>query len=256
MTSLISEQQENRVLNLRLMRAEKKNALTQAMYSQLATALDRAAADPAVKVVLLSAQPDCFCAGNDLGDFMNQPLDSRNGPIPQFMRALATFPKPVVAAPSGLAIGIGVTLLLHCDLVYCGEQTRLQMPFTSLGICPEFASTYLIPAIAGPARAAELLMLGEPFTAQEALAMGLVTRLAPNAEVEGLARAKAEKLAALPPSAVRATKQLLKRWPQDRTLSAIQVEMQQFAGMLSAPEAQEAIGAFLQKRKPDFSRFE
>lgn len=234
------------ILHLQLNRPSKKNALTQPMYALLAEQFRRVAVDPDVRVVLIEGAPDCFCAGNDLVDFLGE-VDSRNGPIGQYMQAMAICPQPIVAAPAGLAIGIGFTLLLHCDLVYCGASTRLQMPFVKLGLCPEFASTYLVPLLAGYPRAAELLLLGEAFSAQDALAMGLVTRLAPNAEVAELARCKARELAALPPNAVRTTKRLMRRWSEAQALSAIKVEVDDFLPMLRSPEAQQAFAAFARR---------
>jgi enoyl-CoA hydratase/carnithine racemase len=253
--SHIQHQIEDRVLTLRFNRPDKKNALTQAMYTAMAEVLREAQRDPQVRVVLLAGQPDCFTAGNDLMDFMNSPPGDANSPVSQYMRALAELEKPVVAAPAGIAVGIGVTLLLHCDLVYCGEQTRMNMPFVSLGICPEFASSYVLPRLMGHARACELLLLGEPFSAQTALEYGIVNALLPNEQVEAHARAKALQIAALAPGAVRTTKMLLKQWSSRQVLEAISTEGSHFMPMLKGEEAREAIGAFLQKRKPDFSRF-
>jgi enoyl-CoA hydratase/carnithine racemase len=253
--SHIQHQIEDRVLTLRFNRPDKKNALTQAMYTAMAEVLREAQRDPQVRVVLLAGQPDCFTAGNDLMDFMNSPPGDANSPVSQYMRALAELEKPVVAAPAGIAVGIGVTLLLHCDLVYCGEQTRMNMPFVSLGICPEFASSYVLPRLMGHARACELLLLGEPFSAQTALEYGIVNALLPNEQVEAHARAKAAQIAALAPGAVRTTKMLLKQWSSRQVLEAISTEGSHFMPMLKGEEAREAIGAFLQKRKPDFSRF-
>jgi enoyl-CoA hydratase/carnithine racemase len=253
--SHIQHQIEDRVLTLRFNRPDKKNALTQAMYTAMAEVLREAQRDPQVRVVLLAGQPDCFTAGNDLMDFMNSPPGDANSPVSQYMRALAELEKPVVAAPAGIAVGIGVTLLLHCDLVYCGEQTRMNMPFVSLGICPEFASSYVLPRLMGHARACELLLLGEPFSAQTALEYGIVNALLPNEQVEAHARAKALQIAALAPGAVRTTKMLLKQWSSRQVLEAISTESSHFMPMLKGEEAREAIGAFLQKRKPDFSRF-
>ena len=173
----------------------------------------------------------------------------------RFMRSLANLEKPVVAGASGIAVGVGVTLLLHCDLVYCGEQTKLNMPFSSLGICPEFASSYLLPRLMGHARAAELLMLGEGFSAKKALDCGLVNALLPNAEVEATALAKARQIAAMPPRAIRITKMLLKKWSLATVNESIAFEAGHFMAMLHEPEAREAISAFMQKRKPDFSSF-
>lgn len=245
----------DRILTLRFNRPEKKNALTPPMYDALAEAIHGAAADPQVRVLLIAGQPECFCAGNDMGDFLNNPPEGTDTPVARFMQALFSFEKPVVAAPSGIAVGVGVTLLLHCDLVYCGETTRLSLPFAALGFCPEYAATYLLPRLMGHQRAAELVMLGEPFTAQKALEVGLVNALLPNSEVEAHARQQALKMAALPPNAMKVTKQLMRRWSHDRVKEAIDVEAGYFLPMLKMPEAREAFIAFAQKRKPDFSRF-
>jgi enoyl-CoA hydratase/carnithine racemase len=253
--SHITSEIQDRVLTLRFNRPDKKNALTRAMYSALAEALTKAQTDPEVRVVLLAGQPECFTSGNDLVDFLQDPPSSPDSPVGQFMQALATLEKPVIAAVSGIAVGVGVTLLLHCDLVYCGEQTKLNMPFVNLGLCPEFASTYLLPRMMGLQRATELLLLGEGFDAQKALAYGLVNAVVPNAEVEALARQKALAISKQPPKAVRVSKALLKRWSGATVNEAIRAEFGQFSPMLKQPEALEAMGAFMQKRKPDFSKF-
>lgn len=254
--SLILTEQKDGVFTIRFNRADKKNALTQAMYLDLCAALEKAKTDPQTRVLLFAGQPDCFSAGNDMKDFLSVPLSSgAEYPTIKFMSALSEFPKPVVAAPCGIAVGIGVTLLLHCDLVYCGEQTTLNLPFVNIGIRPEFVSSYLLPRIMGHVRACELVLLGEPFTAQKALEYGLVNALAPNAEVENLAREKTMAIAKLPPHTVRSTKALLKRWRADVTRQAIPLEMSQVAESLRHPEALEAINSFIQKRKPDFSKF-
>lgn len=255
MTDLIQTQLQDRVLTLRLNRADKKNALTQAMYSALADALTAAETNNEVRVVVLAGAPDAFCAGNDLQDFLKNPPKGDDAPVARFMRALSAFPKPVVAAVNGVAIGIGVTLMLHCDLVYAGQNARLQMPFANIGICPEFASTYVLPRLMGHARAAELTMLGEPFTAAKALEYGLINAMLPDAELEAHALERARKLAQQPPNALRVTKRLLKRWTLETVTEAIKHEADHFIPMLGQPEALEAMGAFMQKRKPDFSRF-
>lgn len=246
---------EERVLTLRMNRTDKKNALNQDMYSAMAEAIDAAGNNPEVRVLLLTGSTECFCAGNDLGDFMNNPPGGKDSPVARFMHALARFEKPVVAAACGVAVGVGVTMLLHCDLVYCGEKTKLSMPFVNLGICPEFASSYLLPRLMGHQRAAELTLLGEPFTAQTALQYGLVNAVLPNDEVEAKALEKAKQLVALPPNAVRVTKRLLKQWSQATAKEAIDIEADHFVPMLKQPEAIEAITAFVQRRKPDFSKF-
>lgn len=246
---------EDKVLTVRFNRADKKNALTGAMYSALAEAFTGANGNPDVRVVLILGQPDCFTAGNDLADFLAVPPKGPDSPVMRFMRSLANLEKPVVAGASGIAVGVGVTLLLHCDLVYCGEQTKLNMPFVSLGICPEFASSYLLPRLLGQARAAELILLGEGFNAQKALDYGLVNALLPNAAVEATALAKAKQIAAMPPRASRIAKMLLKKWSRSTVNEAIEFEAEHFMSMLHDPEAREALTAFTQKRKPDFSGF-
>lgn len=255
MTDHIQSEFSDRILTLRINRPEKKNALTQAMYASLAQRINEAAGNPEVRVLVLTGQPDCFTAGNDMQDFLAATASLTENPTIKFMQALAEFPKPVVAAASGMAIGVGVTLMLHCDLIYCGEQTRLSMPFVNIGIAPEYVSSYLLPRIMGHARAAELVLLGEPFTAQKAQEYGLVNAVAPNAEVEALARQKALAMAQLPPNTMRTCKALLKRWRADVTREAIPLEMMEVAKLLTKPEAHEAISAFAQKRKPDFSKF-
>ena len=242
------------VLTLRMNRLDKKNALTQAMYTAMAEAIEQANGDPEVRALLIAGDAQCFCAGNDLVDFMNSAPTPGGSPVERFMRALAGFEKPAVASVCGVAVGIGVTMLLHCDLVYCGEQTKLNMPFVSLGICPEFASSYVLPRLMGHVRAAELLMLGEPFTAKTALEYGLVNALLPNAEVEAKALEKARPLAGLAPKAMKVTKMLLKKWSQPTAVEAIGFEATYFIPMLKQPEAIESITALMQKRKPDYTK--
>lgn len=252
---LIQTELRDRVLTVRMNRPEKKNALSQAMYSAFAQAMRRADSDPQVRVVLIAAQSDCFSSGNDIVDFLKNPFtDFLSSPVGQMMQALAQCKKPVVAAPCGIAVGVGVTLLLHCDLVYCGADTKFSMPFASLGICPEYASTYILPRMMGHQRAMELV-LGGAFDAKKAYEYGLVNALAPNAEAEALARARAVSIAQMPPNAVRTTKMLLKRWREDVVTQAIPLEAGYFGPMLLMPEAQEAMSAFMQKRKPDFAKF-
>ncbi|MDB5972759.1 MAG: Enoyl-CoA hydratase/carnithine racemase [Hydrocarboniphaga sp.] len=247
---------QDAVMTIRLNRADKKNALTSAMYEGLTAGFKAAAADPAVRVVLLTGSGDAFSSGNDLADFLkNTPTDAANSPVMLFMAAMSQFPKPIVAAVNGLAIGVGVTMLLHCDLVYASAKARFQMPFTNIGICPEFGSTLLLPAMMGHQRAAELTMLGEAFDAEKAKEAGIVNALVSEAELKTFARDQALKLASQPPNALRTTKALLKRWPQAALIEAIRVEAEHFMPMLKMPEALEAMGAFMQKRKPDFSQF-
>lgn len=245
----------DRVLTIRFNRTDKKNAISQAMYSAFAEALTAADADAQVRAVLIAGQPECFSSGNDIVDFLKNPSgDFDSSPVGRMMKALAVLRKPVIAAPAGIAVGIGVTLLLHCDLVYCGEHTVFNMPFASLGICPEYASTYVLPRMMGHQRAFELV-LGGAFDAKKAYEYGLVNQVLPNAEVEAHARKQAVVIAQMPPNAVRTTKMLMKHWRQDLVMQAIPHEAQHFGPMIAMPEAQEAMTAFMQKRKPDFSRF-
>lgn len=255
MSEHIHTEINDRVMTIRFNRADKKNAITRAMYWALIDTLNAAATNAEVRVVLLAGAPDAFSAGNDMQDFLSQPPQDDRAPVGNFMRALAGFPKPVVAAVTGIAVGIGVTMLLHCDFVYLGQKARLQLPFVSLGLCPEFASSYVLPRLIGNARASELILSGEPFTADQALQLGLVNGVLPEAEVEAHAVARAAKLALQPPHAVRVAKKLLRGWTADTFEKALRVEFGQLVPMLTMPEAQEAMNAFMQKRKPDFSKF-
>lgn len=237
-------------------RPDKKNAITAAMYAAMADGLAAAAADPAVRAVLITGSAECFTAGNDLQDFLANPPSGEDSPVWRFLRGLSGFAKPVVAAPCGVAVGVGTTLLLHCDLVYAGDNARFSVPFAALGLCPEAASSLLMPAIAGWQRAAEKLLLGEPFGAEEAREMGVVNRVLPAAEAIGFARAQAAKLAALPPASLRETKRLMKGAMADAIPARMAEEGVVFGRMLRAPEAREAFTAFFEKRRPDFSRFD
>jgi enoyl-CoA hydratase/carnithine racemase len=221
----------------------------------MADALKEAESDAEVRAILFTGKPEIFTAGNDLEDFMKNPPQKRNSPVYQFMQNLSQATKPVIAAVSGPAVGIGTTLLMHCDFVYAADNAKFSMPFAKLGLCPEFSSSMLLPQIAGYQRAAEKLMLGEAFSAQEACAMGLVNKVLPPAEVLAFAEAQAAKLAALPTSSLRATKRLMK----GKQLAAIKAKMQEegqlFSKLLVSKEAKEAFTAFFEKRKPDFIKF-
>lgn len=247
------------ILTLEFDRLERKNAITGAMYQQLADALRDAEQDPAVRVILITGKPEIFTAGNDLDDFLNNVGEGTMNPqrpVFQFMTALQACTRPVVAAVSGAAVGIGTTLLMHCDLVYCADNARFSMPFTQLGLCPEFASSLLVAQSAGYTRAAEKLLLGEAFPAQEALEMGIVAKVLPAAELLAFAQGQAAKLAKLPPSSIRTTKALMRRARSALVQDTIAAENERFGAMLTGPEAKEAFTAFFEKRKPDFSRFD
>jgi enoyl-CoA hydratase/carnithine racemase len=245
----------NGVAQIEIARPEKKNALTAAMYQAMADALRAAAEDNAVRAVLISGQPGIFTSGNDIDDFMQRPPQGADSPVFQFMRALLECDKPVVAAVTGAAIGIGTTMLLHCDFVYVSDEARLAMPFVTLGLVPEFASSLVVPARVGSARAAEWLLLGDPFTGQQAVEAGLANAVLPTGEVVNHARRVAERFNGLPPGAVRDSKRLMRAPQREAVMKAIADEGAIFSQRLRSPEAIEAFQAFFQKRKPDFSKF-
>ena len=252
----------NGVASIEIARAEKKNALTVAMYQAMADALNAAAEDSSVRAVLIAGQPGVFTSGNDIDDFMSRQSpdqgrgsDFLDSPVFRFMQALVACDKPVVAAVTGAAIGIGTTMLLHCDLVYVADDARLAMPFVSLGLVPEFASSLLVPRLMGHRRAAEKLLLGDSFTAEQAVECGIANAVLPANEVVNHARRVAERFNTLPPGAVREAKQLMRTPQREQIASTIRSESALFAKRLRSPEAMEAFQAFFQKRKPDFSKF-
>jgi len=243
------------ILALQINRPDKKNALNLAMYQALAAGLKAADKDDTVRVILISGTDDCFTSGNDLADFLTSPPTGSQSPVMQFLAAISEARKPIVAAVKGLAVGVGVTMLLHCDLVYIGESATFQMPFVNLGLCPEAGSTLLLPRLMGHQRAAELLLLGEVFSAAKASSLGIATEICPDSDVLATARKKALQLAAQPAAAVRLAKDLLKRDYAVQLRETIVEEGAQFIVRLKSPEAGEALQAFKQRRKPDFSRF-
>ncbi|HUQ26259.1 MAG TPA: enoyl-CoA hydratase [Burkholderiales bacterium] len=252
---MIRARTENRIAFVELARLDKKNALTAEMYGQLADAITRADADPQVRVLLLHGAPDCFCAGNDVADFLKRPPLVEGSPSGRFFVAMQELRKPMVAAVGGPAVGIGTTMLLHCDLVYASANARFQLPFVPLGITPEFGSTYILPLLAGYQRAAELLLLGQPFTAEKAREVGIVTAVVAQENLMAEAQKAALAIAALPPESVRLTKQLMKKRHAQVVRETIAEEVKVFSERLGSAEAKEAMSAFLEKRKPDFSRF-
>jgi enoyl-CoA hydratase/carnithine racemase len=249
----------NGVANIEIARPEKKNALTVAMYQAMTDALKAAKEDPAVRAVLITGQPGVFTSGNDIEDFMQrapgQGSDAMESPVFQFMRALLECDKPVIAAVTGAAIGIGTTMLLHCDFVFVSDEARLAMPFVGLGLVPEFGSSLVVPQLMGNRRAAEKLLLGDPFTPEQAVECGIANAVLPAGEVINHARRIAERFNALPPGAVRESKQLMRGPQHAELLKTIAAEGAIFARRLRSPEAMEAFQAFFQKRKPDFSKF-
>lgn len=243
------------VMTITLNRLDKKNALTSVMYAAMADALKSAANEAAIRAVVIQGQETFFCAGNDIGDFLNHPPTAQDSPVFRFLNAISTFPKPLVAAVCGVAVGVGTTLLLHCDLVYAGDNAAFSLPFANLGLCPEAASSLLAPQMFGYHRAAEVLLLGEPFKADAALAMGLVNRVVPAAEANALARTQARKLAGKPMSSLLEIKRLMKKGQAMSVAQQMAEEGASFTRMLQEPAAKEAFAAFMEKRKPDFSRF-
>lgn len=255
-TDNINAATEGRVRVVTFNRPEKKNAFTQAMYGRLADEMEAAAYDPSIRVMVLTGVGDTFSSGNDVSDFLDRIEDGSEPPALRFLRQLPLFPKPLVAAVNGAAVGIGTTLLLHCDLVYASSDARFILPFAALGVCPEAASSLLLPRIAGLQRATELLMLGEPFDAEHAREVGIVNEVVPADQLQQRVAERAAAVAALPPSAVRATKALVRHEVLDQMAETMTREGEVFGRLLSSPEAAEAMTAFLEKRPPDYSKFE
>jgi enoyl-CoA hydratase/carnithine racemase len=249
----------NGVATIEIARPEKKNALTGEMYTAMAQALADAQADASVRCALITGQPGIFTSGNDIEDFMSRPpgqgSDGDASPVFRFLRALTTFEKPVIAAVTGAAIGVGTTMLLHCDFVFVSDEARLAMPFVSLGLVPEYASSLLVPQLMGQRRAAEKLLLGDPFTGEQAVECGIANAVLPAGELLAHARRVAERFNQLPPGAVRDAKRLMRAPQRELVLQTIKTEGEIFGQRLRSPEAREAFQAFFEKRRPDFSPF-
>ncbi len=243
---------ENGVLTLTLNRTDKKNSLTSAMYAELADALLSAQADAGIKVVLIQGHETVFSAGNDIADFLQQPAAGEDSPVFRFLRGIAVFAKPLMASVCGPAVGIGTTMLLHCDLVYAGDNAAFSMPFVNLGLCPEAGSSLLVAQLMGHQRAAEALLMGEPFLAETAMELGLINRVLPPSEVNAYAQQQARKMAAKPLSSLMETKRLMKASQTPLVLERIKQEGAVFGRMLKEPAAVEAFSAFMEKRKPVF----
>ena len=241
------------VMTITLNRVARKNSITADMYSALADALESANHDVAVRAVVIQGHETVFSAGNDIGDFLNNPPATSEAPVFRFLRGLSSFPKPIVASVCGPAVGIGTTMLFHCDLVYAGDNAAFSMPFVNLGLCPEAASSFLAVQLMGYPRAAEALLLGEPFMAETALEMGLITRIVPPAEANALAQRQAQKLAAKPLTSVMETKRLMKKGNAGMVAERMAEEGTSFGRMLHEPAAREAFSAFMEKRRPDFA---
>jgi len=245
---------ERGVMTMTLNRLDRKNSITLAMYSAMADALLAAESDAAIRVAVVQGHETVFSAGNDIGDFLHRPAGGMDAPAFRFLRGIATFSKPLLAAVCGPAVGIGTMMLFHCDLVYAGDNAAFSMPFVNLGLCPEAASSLLAPQMLGYHRAAEALLLGEPFMAEAALEVGLVNRVVPPTEAKGVAQAAAHKLAVKPIGSLIETKRLMKKGQQQLVLQQMADEGLIFSRLLGEPAAKEAFGAFMEKRKPDFSK--
>ena len=247
--------QTDGVLHIVLARPERRNALTLEMYAALADALVRANTDSSIRVLLISGEGKTFCAGNDLSSFLQNPDVSENSSVIRFLRALVACEVPIVAALHGAAVGIGTTMLLHCDLVYAAKGTKFSLPFVNLALVPEGGSSLLLPRMMGHVKAAELLLLGDVFSAEKAAQLGLINDVVDPDELLAIASKTAKALAEKPPTALRQTRALLKKAAGSELKAAIDEELGHFAALLSSPEAKEAFTAFAEKRKPDFSSF-
>jgi enoyl-CoA hydratase/carnithine racemase len=252
MSDIITER-SGAILRVELNRPARKNAMTGAMYTSFAEIFRDADKDETVRVVLWHGAGDAFCAGNDIGDFLKNPPGPGESPQARLMDALIGFEKPIVAAVQGAAIGGGTTMLTHCDVVYAGESAKFQMPFVDLGLVPEFGSSFSIPARVGHLRAAEMILLGDPFTAARAAELGLATRVVPDRDLMATATATAQKLAAKPSGALRASKRLIKHASIGSLRQAVKLEDQEFSERVRSAEAKEALSAFLEKRPPNFA---
>ncbi|WP_372597423.1 enoyl-CoA hydratase [Amphritea sp.] len=256
MSELLNVTTRDRICQILLNRPEKKNALTLAMYEALTQALVSADGDPDVRVILLGSTSDSFCSGNDIADFIaaSSRPDAVAAPL-SFLQTITSLAKPVMAVVPGAAVGIGTTLLLHCDLVIASDQARFQLPFARLGLVPEGGSSLLFPQLVGHRRAFELLVMGESFSAATARELGLINRVVMQQSLQDLAMLEAGKLAALAPEAVRLSKAMLRSHTQSQLEAVLVAEVEQFASRLGSAEAAEALQAFMEKREPDFSRF-
>ncbi len=234
----------------------RRNALTHAMYEELVSALERSARDTTVRSVLFHGLGGHFTAGNDLSEFAESPPSDTQSPVFRFLRALVRHEKPLIAAVEGHAVGIGTTMLLHCDLSYASPTAKFRLPFVDLALVPEAASSLLLPRLVGMAKACEMLLLAEGFSGEEARELGLVSGTAAEGEVLEFARNKAMVLGAKAPESVRLTKRLLRGRDADAIDAAMVEESSLFLARLRSPEFSEAVSAFMAKRPPDFSRFE
>jgi len=256
MSEFIKTNIQDRVMTITLDRLDKKNALTIDMYAAITAAMRAAEADTDVRILLFQGDTTCFTSGNDLADFMQRPPTGADAPVFQFLTLLPVFSKPIIAAVAGAAVGVGTTMLLHCDLIYAADNAKFKLPFVNLGVVPEAGSTKLLPEMLGHARASELLLFGDTFGAEKALELGLINSVHAADELLEYARQQAVRLAQQPPSAIRQTKALLKKRHGNTLIETVLDEGAQFIERLLGPEAQEALAAFMERRQPEFSQFE
>ncbi len=236
---------DNHILRIQLTRPSKKNALSPAMYDALREAIERANDDSDIRVITITGSGDSFCAGNDLNSFLDDPGSDSAA---RFIRAIAAAKAPIVAAVNGVAVGVGLTMLLHCDLVYATADAKFNFAFIGLGLLPEAGSTYLLPRMLGYGRAAELLMLGEAFDARKAQECGIVNAVVAADELQALALAKAEQLAAKPPQALRQTKMLLRRGSAEAVQETMELELSMIGERLVSDEVRGIMQAFFERR--------
>ncbi|HTF75005.1 MAG TPA: enoyl-CoA hydratase [Bradyrhizobium sp.] len=242
------------IMRVQFNRPTKRNAMTSAMYVALADIFNEAAKDENTRAVLWYGAGDSFSAGNDIEDFLKNPPGPGESPQAKLMAALVNFDKPIVVAVQGAAIGGGTTMLTHCDFIYAAENAKFQMPFINLAVVPEFGSSCSVPARIGHVRAAELILLGVPFDAKRAAELGLVTQVLSDKDVLARATETAGKLAAKPAAALQASKRLMKKPFIDQIKAAMKAENEEFSAQVRSEDAKEAFTAFLEKRKPDFTR--
>ena len=253
MSEIVTERTGS-ILSVQFNRPEKKNALTVSMYQTVADLLNAAAADDGTRVVLLHGAGDSFSAGNDIADFLNNPPKADDSPQSRFTEALMNFDKPLIAAVHGVAVGSGATILTHCDFVFAAEHSTFQLPFVKLAVVPELGTSYSLPAELGYLAAAELILLALPFDARRAAELGFVTRIVPDESVLATAVETAQRLAELPAGALQASKRLMKRSSREQTAAAVKAENHEFAARVRSADAKEALTAFLEKRRPDFTK--
>ena len=257
MSDYINIETTESILKIEIDRPDKKNALNGAMYYAIRDALIAGSNDPKIRAVIIYGACGDFTAGNDLKEFLEfSSSDQEIFPAKKFLDVLIPYSKPVIAAVDGLAVGIGATMTIHCDLVYASEEAIFQMPFVNLGLNPEAGSSFALPQLVGYHNAAEILLMGGMVTAKRAYDMGFVNAVIKQSELMDMAMQAAQRIAELPPTPIRLAKSMMKMHFMDKIMETNDKEFRSFVGRLSSPEAAEAVQSFMEKRKPDFSRFE